>query len=222
VVDAGPDASIASIADILQLQGQVVDDGLPAGATLRTRWSLFEGPGAVSFADAHSPATTVTFSSNGLHILQLEADDNAVLRSDLVEVRVGIPCSVTDTAGLVAAWPANGSAKDVVGGQFGILGNGAGFVPGKVATAFRLDGNDYVLIPARTSYDVAASSTGFTLEFWIKPDSLVSGGVLGWLGGVRAERLLNGATLRFHLATNGTTFVQASLWPNAASWFGRT
>jgi hypothetical protein len=218
VVDAGLNASIASLADTLQLRGQVADDGLPTGSILRTRWRLFEGPGVVAFSDPHSPDTTVTFSTNGLYVLRLEADDTAVLSSDLVEVRVGIPCSVTDPAGLVAAWSGNGSALDLVGRRIGILGNGAGFGSGKVAAAFRLDGNDYVLAPAQANYNVGTSSSGFTVESWIKPDSLTVGGVLGWAGGVRAERLSSGSLLRFHLASGGTTFVQASgVWPTAAS-----
>lgn len=217
MVDAGPNVSIGSFAEVLQLSGQVSDDGLPSGSMLRTRWSRYEGPGTVSFSNPSSPTSTVTFSTNGLYVLKLDADDTAVQRNALVEVRVGIPCSVTDPAGLVAAWPGNGSALDVVGGRFGILGNGASFSAGKVASAFRLDGNDYVQVPAQASYDVGTSASGFSVEFWIKPDSLTVGGVLGWAGGVRAERLSSGGLLRFHVASSGTNYAQATLWPSIAS-----
>jgi hypothetical protein len=216
-VYAGPDLFVIGVPGKASLNGEVEEDGLPVGSMLRTKWSTFDGPGIVDFASSTSLVTSATFGTNGIYVLQLTVDDGQVQRRDLVEVRVEALCTVEDPQGLAAWWPANGYAEDVLSRHDAILGNGAGFSSGKVAAAFRLDGNDYVLVPARTNYNVGTSSSGFSLEFWIKPDSLVVGGVLGWAGGVRAERLTSGSVLRFHVASSGTTFVQASVWPNAAS-----
>ena len=50
--------------------------------------------------------------------------------------------------GLVAYWPADGDARDSVGGNHGTLRNGATFAPGIVGRAFRLDGvNDQAKMP---------------------------------------------------------------------------
>ena len=58
---------------------------------------------------------------------------------------VGDVCDPTQcpNPGLVASWPAEGNANDVSGNSHdGVLHNGATFAPGKVGTAFSLDGVD--------------------------------------------------------------------------------
>src|SRR6185369_2899777 len=112
VVSAGPDRTIASTNTSVQLDGVVVDDGLPVGSALRVQWSKFTGPGNVAFANSTSIVTTATFDAPGIYVLQLTADDTSIQRSDLMEVRVAVPCTVLDVSGLVAWWPANGTTLD--------------------------------------------------------------------------------------------------------------
>src|SRR6185369_7721209 len=181
-VYAGPDRIVGGTNGSAQLEGEVADDGLPTGSILRAQWSKFTGPGSVTFADPASPFTTATFTAPGIYVLQLTADDSSIQNSDRVEVRVESLCTIEDPQGLVAWWPANGTTREVLNDQAGILANGTTYSTGKVAAAFQFDGtNDFVFVPAQTNYDVGSSTAGFTLEFWTKAVSSASTrGVLAW------------------------------------------
>lgn len=67
-------------------------------------------------------------------------------------------------AGLIAWWPGDGNANNIVGGDSGILENGAGFTAGEVGLAFQFDGFKYVKLAPLTLLD-------FTVEFWMKASS---------------------------------------------------
>ena len=68
-------------------------------------------------------------------------------------------------AGLVGWWPGNGNARDIYGGNDGILENGATFGAGKVNQGFSFDGiDDYVMIPHNPNQNL----TSFSLHAWIK------------------------------------------------------
>src|ERR1017187_4588972 len=166
VVYAGPDQSIVGVPGVTTLQGQVSDDGLPAGSTLRSRWSVYSGPGTVAFNNPDSAETAVTFSTNGTYVLQLTADDGEAQSSDLMEARVETVCAVQDPQGLVAWWPANGTSEDVVGGQEAVLVNGVNYAAGEVASAFNFNGGGYVWVPAAAGYDIGQRGRGFLIEFW--------------------------------------------------------
>lgn len=224
VVYAGPDQTLAGTNNIATLSGFVSDDGLPTGSTLRTQWSKIGGPGAVTFNNSNSVATAATFSTNGVYVLQLTADDSEVRSSSTMQVRVGIPCTVSDPAGLVAFWPGNATSDDVINSYHALMGSGTTYTNGKVATAFSFNGvNNYVLAPAQTNYDISSSASGFSLEFWMNPNSFQNATVLGWNNGVRVDRVTSGSapgdTLRFVLGgTNAGQFVLgARPWGTAAS-----
>lgn len=69
-------------------------------------------------------------------------------------------------AGLLAWWPGDGSARDVVGGHHGSLMKGAAFAPGRVGRAFSFDGvDDYVRIPDHA--DWSFGDNPFTIDLWI-------------------------------------------------------
>ncbi|HEU5130927.1 MAG TPA: hypothetical protein VFT26_02450, partial [Pyrinomonadaceae bacterium] len=82
VVNAGIDRTSAWPGGGLDLQGTVKDDGLPFGSTLAATWSKVSGPGNVTFADTHSPTTSVTFSAPGVYTLRLTATDSVFSASD--------------------------------------------------------------------------------------------------------------------------------------------
>jgi len=82
VVNAGADRTSAWPGGGLELQGTVNDDGLPAGSTLAATWSKVSGPGSVTFADSHTPNTSVTFSAPGVYTLRLSATDSVLSASD--------------------------------------------------------------------------------------------------------------------------------------------
>jgi hypothetical protein len=86
-VNAGPDL-VVTLPAAASLDGTVFDDGLPSPPMPTALWSMVSGPGAVAFANAGSPATTVTFSQAGTYVLRLTVSDGALSGSDDVTVTV--------------------------------------------------------------------------------------------------------------------------------------
>lgn len=73
---------------------------------------------------------------------------------------------VPPSAGLVAWWPGDGNANDIVGPNQGTLQNGASFASGFVGPAFSFDGmDDFIEVPNSPSLMNAGP---FTVEFWFK------------------------------------------------------
>jgi hypothetical protein len=78
---------------------------------------------------------------------------------------------VAAPASLVAWWPANGNAVDVVGGNNGTLTNAATYVPGEVQQAFNFDGSSAEVVLANTP---ALQLQNFTIETWLQRGSPTS------------------------------------------------
>jgi hypothetical protein len=85
-VSAGPDETVALPAGAL-LTATASDDGLPGGA-LTSMWSMIAGSGSVTFGDAQSLSTPVSFSSPGTYYLRATVSDGALSSSDDVVVTV--------------------------------------------------------------------------------------------------------------------------------------
>lgn len=98
----------------------------------------------------------------------------AILRRLLSGLALGLAAapSQADTCcapptGVVAFYPADGTAEDVRGGHDGTLQNGATFDAGHVGPAFTFDGvDDFVSVPDSTAWDIGASD--FTIDLWVK------------------------------------------------------
>lgn len=88
--DAGPDQTVL-LSEAALLRGTATDDGLPAGSTLTVSWSVVNGPGTVTFADARALMTTVRFAAAGAYILRLTASDSQLTGRDDVTVIVDQP-----------------------------------------------------------------------------------------------------------------------------------
>ena len=88
VVDAGPDQVVSFPADVVPLDGSVVDDGFPSGS-VSVAWSMVAGPGTVVFADPHAVDTTASFDTSGAYTLGLTATDGQLTAADQVTVTVG-------------------------------------------------------------------------------------------------------------------------------------
>jgi len=87
-VNAGPDQTITLPAGV-NLDGTVTDDGLPnPPGAVTTTWSQVGGPGTVTFGNASAVDTTATFSTDGIYILRLTADDGGLTAFDEVTVTV--------------------------------------------------------------------------------------------------------------------------------------
>ncbi len=85
-VDAGPPQTINILS--ASLDGTVSDDDLPAPPALITVWSKVSGPGVVNFANASAVDTTATFSTAGVYVLRLTADDSELSAFDQVTITV--------------------------------------------------------------------------------------------------------------------------------------
>jgi len=90
-VNAGVDQNVAT-GTVVNLNGTVSDDGLPTSA-LTYNWSKVSGPGNVSFGNASMVDTTVSFSSAGSYVLQLEASDSLLAGKDSIIITVSDPNS---------------------------------------------------------------------------------------------------------------------------------
>jgi hypothetical protein len=87
-VDAGTNQTI-TLPSGASLDGTVTDDGLPTSpGAVTTTWSMFSGPGTVSFGNAGLVDTTATFSVDGTYVLQLDAYDGELTSIDTVTVMV--------------------------------------------------------------------------------------------------------------------------------------
>ena len=85
-VEAGPDQTVTPSGKA-NLQGSVTDDGKPGPVT--TTWSVVSGPGKVTFANASALQTTAQFSTAGVYVLQLTANDGQLSASNRLTVTVG-------------------------------------------------------------------------------------------------------------------------------------
>ena len=97
------------------------------------------------FDDANGISVGHIFDQAGEYTVGLNVTDTLGLSNvDTAVVTVASSC-LAPPIGLIAWWPGNGSAQDIVGGHDALLRGDASFGPGLVDQAFVLDGNgDFV------------------------------------------------------------------------------
>jgi hypothetical protein len=153
------------------LPGSASDDGLPTNGTLTVVWSKISGPGTVVFGNAAATNSTATFSTNGVYMLRLTADDSIATNHSDVTVIENLPPAVNAgnnilTNGLEATL--NGSVNDdgLPGGFLSMQWSQAGG-PGTITfgntsatntTVTASQSGTYVLVLA--AYDGAATNSG--------------------------------------------------------------
>jgi uncharacterized repeat protein (TIGR01451 family) len=71
---------------------------------------------------------------------------------------------------LVAWWPGDGNANDILGGRHGTPANGAAFGPGHVAQAFSFNGASWVEVPDDPIWTSGAND--FTIDLWVNFNGL--------------------------------------------------
>jgi hypothetical protein len=82
------------------------------------------------------------------------------------------PLCLPVSGGLVGWWPLDGDGTELVNGHTGVVLGNPTFAMAKVDRGMFLDGvNDQADVAANTVVDVGLG-TGFTIELWIKPDTL--------------------------------------------------
>ena len=90
VVNAGP-AMTNTFPGTVTLPGSASDDGLPTNGTLTVNWSKISGPGTVVFGNAAATNSTATFSTSGVYVLRLAADDSIATNHSDVSVIENFP-----------------------------------------------------------------------------------------------------------------------------------
>jgi hypothetical protein len=130
--------------------------------------------------------------------------------------------------GLVAWWPGDGNANDIIGANHGTLvGNATAIGIGIVGQAFSLDGvNAAVTAGTNSFFDFGGGSADFSIEAWVKPAVLPSfstgfasksaGDFDGWVFGMFSD-----GTLLFSGAGNwyvgsGPRVVVPGVWSHVA------
>jgi RHS repeat-associated protein len=91
IVNAGPNQAVSLPTNSVLLTGSVVDDGLPTGGTLTSKWTQLSGPAAVTFGTPNQPQTSATFSQAGTYVLQLTGNDSQLSTSATVTITVYPP-----------------------------------------------------------------------------------------------------------------------------------
>jgi len=83
---------------------------------------------------------------------------------------------VAPPSGLVAWWPGDGNANDIIGTNNGtLLDNATANASGMVGQAFSFDGVNAVVNAGTNSFfDFSGGSADFTIEAWVKPAALPS------------------------------------------------
>jgi hypothetical protein len=113
--------------------------------------------------------TNVQPANQGSYVVVVSNAFGAVT-SSVANLFVATNC-VNPPSGLVAWWPGQSNADDVVGGHDGVLQNGAAYEPGMVGTAFSFGGStEAVLIPYSSNLNLSALSA-WTIEAWVNPAS---------------------------------------------------
>jgi hypothetical protein len=102
-VDIEPDQQTITLPSDAYLDGTVTDDGFPLPPNLNTTWSVVNGPGSVTFANASAVDTTASFSTDGLYVLRLTADDGA--ESDYDEVTITVLPAINQPPTVSAGLP---------------------------------------------------------------------------------------------------------------------
>jgi len=117
IVSAGLDQTIILLDDAT-LEGTVSDDSLPTPpGEVTTVWSVVSGPGSVNFADTSNVNTTASFSTQGLYIIRLTADDGELTASDDVEITVNPSAPITFEARVAAS---SDDAEESFSGSVGL------------------------------------------------------------------------------------------------------
>ena len=121
------------------------------------------------------------------------------------------PSAIPPPDGMVAWWPGDGNAQDIVGGNHGVLQGSADFVLGKVGPAFNLHGtSDAVKLP----HSVVDGLGDITFDAWIKTTDTNAVTISGanasgsnrytlWIGKDQITLYIKGGSDSFSVSTPG-------------------
>jgi len=126
---------------------------------------------------------------------------------------------VPPPAGMVAWWPGEGNANDIVGANNGSA-QAITYAPGEVGQAFVFNGSSsQIRIPASPSLNVGTSQTGFTVEAWINPADFSFQSICEWNANGEANGGFGAGEIGTHLELNEYN-ADGSLWGNIVDTSG--
>ena len=132
---------------------------------LSYQWS-FNGTNLQGASGSSLQLTNAQLFDSGSYAVVVTNAYGAVVSSDALLTVSTFPCA-TIQSGAVSWWAAEASAADWLGGNNGVLKNGASFAGGKVGMAFDLNGSSqYVDVPNKANLNPA---TAITVEAWVYP-----------------------------------------------------
>jgi hypothetical protein len=173
VLDLPPQIVTQPVSNTLVAPGANVTFNVTATGTplLIYQWR-FNNANLTAATNATLALNNVQPTNGGAYVVVITNAFGAVTSSvaHLLVAGLGTNC-VSPPSGLVAWWPGQSNANDVVGGNNGTLQNGATYAPGIGGTAFSFTGaNEAVSIPYSSADDLSAMSA-WTIEGWVNPTS---------------------------------------------------
>ena len=152
-VDAGVDQNI-NVGALASLDATVTDDGFPKDGALTTLWTQQSGTGTVTFGNASSVDTTASFSTSGVYVLELKADDGGLSATDTVTINVNSAPLVDAGADRIIDFGKTLSLDGTV------TDDGLPIPPGKVTTIWtQLSGTGTVSFGNANAVDTTATFT---------------------------------------------------------------
>jgi hypothetical protein len=176
---AGPPAITSQPVSRTNIVGTTAGFSVTAGGTqpLSYQWSC----NATNIANATNATLTLTnvqLSQAGSYSV-LVTNVRGATNSATASLTVVLPQYVPAPSGLVAWWPAEGNAIDVIGGNNGSPTGGISYTNGEVGQAFNFAGSGYIPVQASPSLNLGTNG-GLTIECWIKPAAGVNAPVIEW------------------------------------------
>lgn len=133
---------------------------------------------------------------------------------------------VSPPSGLVAWWPGDGNAGDIVGTNNGILPSGATYAVGMVGEAFSFNASGgYVDAGSNSFFNFGGGSADFTIEAWVKPNALpplvagmVDRGALyfGWTFAVYSDGTLAFSGISYWQVASAPGIIAPGVWSHVA------
>jgi len=139
---------------------------------LTYQWS-FNGTNIPGATSTTLVLTNVQFSQAGNYAVLVSNPYGHVPSSNAVlGILLPAPCT-NPPAGLVAWWPADGNAREAIGGTTGIVYSGTSYFPGMIGQGFNFDGVNGSVMNTNTPPYTNLQNT-FTMEFWAYPQKAFS------------------------------------------------
>ena len=135
-VSPGPNQTI-TLPNTASLNGNVTDDGNPAGGGLSISWSKVSGPGVVIFSNASGATTTAMFTVDGTYVLRLSASDSQLNSSADLTITVNADPTPPPPDPVMEAPPVDPSVVTTIGAATQFLYTGSspiqtGVAPGTI------------------------------------------------------------------------------------------